>query len=173
MYHYEFDNYMALNDIILKIKLPILHNARWIDHVNYYLIEEVSIQVQVSDQLIDKETWYPEMWIIYDELCSRNTMNIDKLDFNGCNEIEIYYPLLPHNIKKRFEYLQNACMSYKIICDIETIDHDKLWKICIPNNNENGKRDIDIKGNLVIDILTGLDEDVTNNLDNYDIVVYI
>ena len=173
MYHYEFDNLSDLDKVLFKIKLPKLNGGQWIRHIHYHLIEEIMIQVFCKEILLDKSAYYPEERIIYDELYNKNTRIDDPL---GSEELVISYHLLPVSAEKRYDYLQNSCMPYKITCDIKINDNPKLEYLCIPYRKEEFSCP-NIEGSIDIHIIIEKDDVLIvdiDNIDEYDMVpIYI
>ena len=124
MYHYEFTDLEKLSNIFYKVSLPKVKNGYWRKSIEYYFIQKLSLQIFVNDLLIDKKIIEPYML----EILNENKTSINPYPMSSDYPSTIYIPLLHETIRKSIDYI-NGCppdISYKIICDVTTIPHDKL-----------------------------------------------
>lgn len=139
-YHYEFNDILKLDKIWYNITIPIIKNAKWINDIGYFLLENTTIQVFYNDNLLDKKIITPHYRIIYDEIyCQKDTTN------------KTYFKLYPYNLLKDYSYLLYGNVpAYKVVCDVKININPKLEDMCICLD-KNLISKIEIEGNFKVD----------------------
>ncbi len=135
MYHYEFDNIDDLNNIIFKVSLPKVKNAKWSPYAGFFFIEKVTIQVFVENMLIDDRCVDVPMRILNKDI-NKNPNFLEYFPNGGTDEPLLFYiPLYPAPLEKSFAYLynpDNKNLKYQIICDVKTNMNPRMNQLCLP-----------------------------------------
>lgn len=128
-YHYEFNDIKDVDDIYYSISLPTLSNGKWINGIQYYLVQKTSIQIFINDILLDKHLILPEDRFMHNQLCNYH---------NKTPETETFLiKLLIGKIDVIFDYLVYfSHPEYKVIVDVDIITDFDTYKekIVIGNN---------------------------------------
>lgn len=110
---YEFTDIKELSNMIFKVSLPEIKNAKWKRYACYHFIERVTICVYVEDMMIHENIIDASKRITHDMLLKQVSQVITT---------EFHIPLLIESVEKEYAYLFNPLnkdLKYKVTCDIK------------------------------------------------------